>query len=326
MKEVAIGVDIAKDSFEAAMVRQDKYQVGSFTNDADGFRRFLSWLTKRHAGGAWVGIEATGRYGQELALFLHDKGYQVSLLNPAQIKAYAASQLRRNKTDRQDARVIAHFCLTQELSRWAPPTAAQRELQALVRHLEALKMLRQQELNRLSTEPPSEVVVQSLQTHVAFLDRQIAELTERIRNHIDRNPDLHGDEELLRTIPGIGPLTAARFLAEVPDVRLFQRAAQLAAYAGLTPRQRQSGTSVRGRTHLSKTGNSRLRTALFMAALTALRHNPIVQAMAERLAARGKTRMQIVGAAMRKLIHLAYGVLITGRAFDPNYLQSAPSA
>ena len=242
-------------------------------------------------------------------------------MNPLRIKRYAASKLQRNKTDREDAKVIADFCATQHPPLWTPPAAEVQELQALVRRLGSLIEDRTRETNRLKSGPVSERVCRSIETHLTFLDEQIAALETDIQEHIDHHPELRRQATLLESIPGIGAKTAARLLGEMPDVSLFDSAAQLSAYAGLSPRQEQSGTSVHKRSRLAKTGKRELRTALYMPALAALRFNPIIQTLAERLAARGKHKMVIVGAAMRKLLHLAYGV-----PFDPNYAQHSQFA
>jgi transposase len=165
--------------------------------------------------------------------------------------------------------------------------------------------------------------VAAIEAHIDFLDQQIVELEQRIGEHIDQNPNLKADKELLLSIPGIGETTAAVFLAEVPNVRLFAHADQLAAYAGLTPGQRQSGTSLKGPGRLVKWGNARLRAALFMPALSAHVSNPIIAALRNRLLLRGKSKMTVVIAVMRKLIHLCYGILKTGKPFDPNRVHLA---
>ena len=156
-----------------------------------------------------------------------------------------------------------------------------------------------------------------MEAHIAFLDEQIEQLAQRIREHIDQNPDLKERKELLTSIPGIADVTAARLLAEIPPLERFEGAPQLAAYAGLTPREHQSGSSVYRRSRLSKTGNAHLRHALYMPALVALRWNPTIQVFAARLRERGKHKMAIVGAIMRKLLHIVYGILKSGKPYDP---------
>lgn len=317
-----LGIDVSKRKFDVALLRDDQYLMATFDNAPAGYVKLRKWLKKRQVSQLHACLEATGRYGDELALFLHEAGYRVSVVNPARIQAYGASQLKRNKTDREDARLIAHFCATQDPALWTPPAPAQQELQAMVRHLESLQTMQQQERNRLEAGVPSATVRETMEAHIAFLDAQIEQLSQRIHDHIDRYPDLKQQKELLVSIPGIGDVTAANLLAEIPALDRFQGAPQLAAYAGLTPRQHQSGSSVFRRGRMTKTGNAHLRRALYMPALVALRWNPIIRAFAERLRERGKHNMVVVGAAMRKLLHIVYGVLKSGVPFDPNYAEN----
>lgn len=320
MTSTTLGIDISKDKMDVALYRDSSYRTATFANKRDGYRRLANWLKKQKAKGCHVCIEATGRYGEAVAMYMHERCYPVSVVNPARIKDYGASQLKRNKTDREDAKVIAHFCATQEPGLWKPPSPEIQELQALTRRLEVLKAERTQELNRLKSGIQSKTVLADIKAHIRFLERQIATIEQRIDDLIDQHPDLREQRDLLTSIPGIGDTTAANLIAELPDITDFKSANQLAAYAGLTPRQHHSGSSIHRRGRLVKTGNKRFRTALFMPALVAMRHNPIVHALAQRLEAKGKNRMTIVGAAMRKLVHLAYGVLKNGKPFDPNYL------
>jgi len=317
---VVLGIDISKATLDVELVRPEQAtQQASYANTQTGFKKLEKWLRKRKAGQVHVCLEATGMYGDEVALFLHEAGHTVSVVNPARIKAYAASQLQRNKTDRLDAALIADFCLTQKPTAWEPPEPAILELRALARHLLDLKDMRQQERNRLEAGVTSDTVRQTLEAHIAFIQHQIDQLEQHIRDHIDQQPGLKRQRDLLASIPGIGHLTAALLLAEIGDWRRFAHAGQVVAFAGLNPRQRRSGSSVRGQTRLSKTGNAILRRILYCPALSARRYNPRIAPWCDQLAGRGKTKMQIIGAAMRKLLVLAYGVLKSGRPFDPTY-------
>ena len=317
---MTLGIDISKDKLDVALYQAERYREASFSNDKDGYCRLRKWLKKNKAQETTVCIEATGRYGDGVAYYLHEHGHQVSIVNPARVTAYGASQLKRNKTDGEDAKTIAHFCATQKPAQWTPPSAAIQELQAISRRLEALKADRTRELNRQQSGLTSTVVLAAIAAHITFINEQIADLEQRMSDLIDQEPDLRQQCDLLTSIPGIGETTAANFMAEVPDITRFESAGQLAAYAGLTPRQHSSGSSVHRPARLVKTGNSRFRTAFYMPALSAMQHNPIAVALVERLAARGKNRMTIVGAVMRKLVHLAFGVLKHKRPFDPDYL------
>lgn len=324
MDKAVLGIDIAKETFVVVLlVGATRSPAAEFANDAEGYERLGRWLHKRKVKQVHACMEATGRYADELAGWLHEQGQVVSVINPARLKAYAQSRLSRTKTDGVDAGLLADFCLTQQPEAWTPPDPAWRELQAMVRQLDALHATRQQELNRLAAHPPSAVVRQTIEAHVAFLDEQIKALKAQMRTHIDQHPDLKTQHDLLTSIPGIGDTTADLILAEIPDLRAFDEAGQVVAYAGLNPRHRQSGKSVRGHSPLSKCGNARLRKGLYMPALVAKRFNPCIRAFCQRLAAHGKPPMVVLGAAMRKLLVLAYGVVKSGQPFDPARFSAA---
>ena len=319
-----LGLDVSKLKFNACLVRRGgKLRHRAFPNDEAGFAQLSEWLTSNGVSRVHACMEATGAYYEALATYLHGRGHTVSVVNPASIKAYAQSVLSRTKTDRVDASLIASFCAERRPPAWHPPAAEVRELQALVRRLEALTEMRVIEENRLSAGGGVAAVRSSVEEHIAYLAEQIKKTEALIRSRIDSHPRLKRQSELLDTIPGIAETTAAVLLAEVPDIKEYRSARQVAAFAGLVPRERQSGSSVRGRVRLSKIGNARLRKALYFPAITALRCSPFFQAWAEGLRQRGKSKMAVIGAAMRKLIHLAYVVLKTGKPFDPAWAQRA---
>jgi len=323
MSSVALGIDIAKLKFNVCLQRGDgKLKHKIFVNTAAGFHQLNEWLIKQHTTRVHACLEATGSYGEALALFLHDAGHAVSVTNPAAIKAYAASRLSRTKTDRVDAELIARFCATQQPALWTPPASEVRTLQALVRRLESLVEMRVAESNRAAAGGVEGLVQRSLEDHLGYLKTEIKRAEALISEHIATHPGLKQQHALLVSIPGIGEATAAKLLAEVVHIKNYASARQVAAYAGLVPRERQSGSSVRGRARLSKVGSSRLRHALYFPALTALRCNSLVGRWAEGLRARGKCKMVVIGAVMRKLMHLAYGVLKTGRPFDPEWAKT----
>jgi transposase len=318
-----LGIDVSKAKQDVVLVRPEhKPQHGIFDNNSAGFKKLLRWLKKHKCEPVWACLEATGTYGDAVAQALYEAGHSVSVVNPARIKAYGQSQLRRNKTDKQDALLIADYCRTQKPPLWTPPSPVWLELRAMVRHLDDLQAMRQQEVNRLGSGVSSPTVVAALQQHITFLEQQIEDLKDRIQDHINQHPNLKRDRDLLDSIPGIGALTAAKLLAEIRDIRAFDSPAQLVAYAGLNPKQRLSGSSIRGQAHISKIGNAALRKALFFPAIAAKRFNPPMRALAHRLEAAGKTAMVIVVAVMRKLLHLAYGILKSGLSFDPDFAEN----
>lgn len=320
MEQRVIGIDVAKETLDIAMLDRFHLIHHQLANTQDGYEQFSQWLERQQAFSVHVCLEATGQYGDGVAEYLHMRGFPVSVVNPARIKHYANSKLKRNKTDKADAELIAEYCLSQKPDIWSPPPASFKDLQALVRHLEDLQVNRQQEVNRLASGVHNAIVVDSLKALLSFLDEQIKQTKKAIQVHIEQHEDLKRMQALLVTIPGIGKLTAAKLLGEIRNVLDFQSARQLAAYAGLTPRNFFSGTSVHKKSRLSKTGNANLRHILYLPAIVAKRYNPIIRIFCERLSLSGHKPMEVIGAAMRKLLHLAYGILKTGRPFDPNYL------
>lgn len=321
MIQPVIGIDIAKDSFDVAVVIGDRTWNEQFENSLTGFKRLSRWVSQRTSRKVHACMESTGQYGEALAEYLYQEGWQISVVNPARIKAYGNSKLRRNKTDRADAQLIAEYCLRERPALWSPSPAHFKELKALVRRLEDLQTNYQQETNRLKAGGNHPGVIENIKEHIHYLEEAIDQIKKAIQEHIAACPELKQRQELLVSIPGIGELTAAKILGEIRDVCDFASARQLAAYAGVTPHNFLSGTSVRRKPRLSKTGNSNLRKALYMPAVNAKRFNPIIRAFCERLLSYGLRPMQVVSAAIHKLLHLIYGILKSGKPFDPNYLQ-----
>jgi len=319
--DVVVGIDIAKAKFDVALLRPEgTVRRKSCANTPAGFRELSAWLDRHDAGRVHAALEATGTYGTALAEYLYDAGHTVSVLNPVVIHAFAQSQLSRAKTDRADAALIARFCALHRPAPWTPLPREVRELQGLVRRLEALHEMRTQETNRAVAGQVVPAVQASIDTVVKTLTKEIAAVQRQIRDHFTQHPGLRSQRDLLTSIPGIGDATAAVLIAELFDKR-YGSARQAAAFAGVVPRVWESGT-LRARGRLVKIGPGRLRKALYFPALAALRCNPTMLALKARLTAAGKPKMVIVGAAMRKLIHLAYGVLKSGREYEATYARS----
>lgn len=312
MEAVTVGVDIAKAKFDAAVLSAGKYRDKRFENTPDGHAEFLAWLKQREADGGLICLEATGAYSEALALFLHQSGLRVSVVNPAQPKAFGAAELARTKTDRSDARLLARFAAAQRPEVWMPAPPNVRKLQALLRRLESLREMQRMEQNRQGTADAA--IQPSIQAVLKTLHAQIAAVEQEIQKLVNDDPDLRQQRELLDSIPGIGDKTAAYLMAA--DLRRFEGAKQAAAFAGLCPREHQSGT-LSGKTHLSKTGNAQLRHVLYFPALSAWRGNTFIRVFCARLKANGKNGKAIAAAAMHKLLRVAYGVLKSGLPFDP---------
>jgi transposase len=324
MTEPALGLDIAKLKFNACLIKEGgtlKHKV--FPNTETGFEPLGEGLLRQGVERVDACLEATGTDGEARSLLLHEAGHSVSVINPAALKALAGSRLARTKTDRVEAELIAHCCLSQAPPAWTPLPAAVRERQALVRRLESLLEMRTMAENRLESGIIVDAVRESVEALLHHLNTQIKRTETLIREHIKSHPTWKRQSQLLDSIPGIAEMTAALLLSEITDLKQYASERQVAAYAGLVPRERQSGTSLRGRTRLSKIGNAKLRRALYFPAITALRCSPFLQAWAKGLRERGKSQMRVSGAVRRKLVHLAYGVLKHGKEFDPQWVKSA---
>lgn len=316
-----LGVDIAKDSFDVTLIdERGGKRRKHLSNNKAGFEQLHVWLQRHTSGPVHICMESTSVYWEALAEHTHEVGYTVSVVNPMRIKGHAMSQMRRSKTDPLDGDVIADFCQTQRsrLEQWTPPTPEQRKLRALVRHLEVLKKSRTQQQNRLATYRDEEAKA-SLATILAAVNNEIERIEERIRSFFDDHPDLKEKKLLLETIKGIGEQTAIRLLAEMYDLAHYKNARAVAADAGVTTSHYWSGSTVRRRPRMSRMGKATIRAALHYPAITAIRHNPLVRQLAQRMEAKGKHKRVIHVAAMRKLLHIAYGVVKNGKPFDPAY-------
>nr|WP_157360071.1 IS110 family transposase [Caldimonas brevitalea] len=246
-----------------------------------------------------------------------DPGAFASVVNPLRVNGFAQSELMRNKNDRADAQLLlARFCSKHAPERWVAAPAHVRHLRALVDRLQILKDMVQQESNRLEALDNNAGLRQSIDDHIQWLKRCMVDLQRQIDDHIDGHADLREDAALMQSIPGLGPVTVAKVLAYLGDVRRFGNAKALAAFLGVTPRQRQSGTSIKGRTILNRTGHAAMRTALYMPAIVAMQHNQAVKAFGDRLRSQGMAPKAVIGACMHKLALLIFGVVRSRRAFD----------
>lgn len=313
--EYIAGLDVAKLKVDVCLrLPSGKWRSKVVANSQAGFHELVAWLGKHGASHARVCMEATGSYWESLAEHLSDAGYGVSVVNPAQIKAYGAALGVRSKTDAADARLIAEFCAAKPPPLWQAPPPAVRVLKALVARRDALVELRTQEINRLQVAHES--VRPSIQSVLDHLQEQIKVIEQRIRQHIDDDPTLKSQRELLDSVPGLGDATIPVLLGHFGGPARFDSARQAVAFAGLDVRHHESGSSVRGRPRLSKRGNSRLRKAMYMPALVSMRLTPWGKAFASRLTQAGKPKMVILGALMRKLIEMAFAILRSGKPFD----------
>jgi len=316
------GIDISKAKLDVALMDgRGKFKNQVFANNPIGHAALLSWMVARgcQAHDSRLCMEATGPYGEAVATFLTDAGWSVSVVKPARVKGFAQGELLRNKTDRADAALLARFGQAMCPEVCVAPTLAVRHLRGLVDRVQSLKEMHQQEANRLESAMNQPLMQGSIQSHMTWLQASIKELERQINDHIDAHPELQRDARLIVSIPGVGATTAAKVLAYLGDIRRFKNAKALAAFVGVTPRQKQSGTSVKGRSMISRNGHAGIRHSLYMPAMVALKHNPIIKEFGQRLKQGGLVPKAVISACMHKLVHLIYGVLKSGTSFDPRF-------
>lgn len=316
MQKFCLGIDVAKAKLDCALRLPDgKHRNKVVENNLKGFKTLREWMTKHAATNIHVCMEATGIYWEAVAEYLATEGMKVSVLNPAQIKAFGTSRMVRTKTDRVDAQLIAAFCFERCPEQWKAPSPSEQTLRAMVLRLDALQSMRTQESNRLDVA--RDAVKAGIVQHIEWLDAEIKALIAMIRDHMNNDPDLNDKQALLDSIPGLGERTIAILLAFYANIERFDHARAAVAFAGLDPRQHESGSSVKGKPRMSKIGHTFLRKALYMPAMVTLYKTAWGKQFRERLAMAGKPPKLIIGAMMRKLIHVAFGVLKSGKMFNP---------
>lgn len=330
--EYAVGIDIASATLMALVLRvSDESGIGApreFANSSAGFGELEQWLVDSGVAceNALLVMEATGVYWEACALALHEKQWRVQVVNPAQIKRYAQSTLRRAKTDAADAHTIARFACNVRLKAWNPPDLDLEELQLMMRQRDELVSMKTQETNRLHAlerrPRPPKTVLKITRELIAFLEKRIARLEDEFKKTLKDHPQWEKMMEIMMSIPGMGLITAAAFLTETGAFASFMEARQLTAYAGIAPAPHESGSSVRGRASISKIGNSRLRRAAYQAAVSASWCNPRFKPWYQHLLGKGKSVKVARVAVARKLLELAFAMVNSGQNFDPNYAQT----
>ena len=294
-------------------------QRREFLNTAVGHEGLIQWLSKS-ATAVQVCIEATGLYSLDLALALHRaEGIEVMVANPRAIADFAKALLQRSKTDQLDAEVMLEFARRMPFVAWQPPSSPQLELRALMRRITGLKLVSQQEKNRLhSVSQSAEItplVRKDIQSHLVQLERHIEKLEHQAETIVQADRELARQFCHLVSVRGIARVSALHLLAELVVLAPDMTARQWVAHAGLDPRHHESGTSVHKPTRISRAGNRYLRSALFMPALVATQHDPNIRAFYQKLVDHGRTKMQAIVAVMRKLLHALHGMLRTDSDF-----------
>lgn len=316
------GIDISKLKFDAAIVHDGVIKTNTFNNTIAGIKSFYSWL-KGSDHEIIFCMEATGIYSDLLAKKLHHSGYQLAVVNPIKTHNFSKLEMQRNKTDLIDSQMIARYCRYLwneskfELNRYKPKSKYFEKLQYLFTRLDQLKKMQTQEKNRIEA-CSDKSIRRMLKTMLNNISKQIEQVERQIRLCQKQDKLLDKQSKLLTSIHGIGEITSWAILAYVGDVSLFNSSKQVTSFAGLNPRKMESGTSLK-KSCLSKMGHRRLRRSLYMPALVAIKHNPVMLKHYEKLLAKGKPKKVAICAVMRKLLVVCYGVLKSGKEFDVNY-------
>jgi transposase len=289
-----VGIDVAKHSWDVAVEGEER--VRRFAADASGLAALVAWLEQLEP--RLICLEATGGYERVLCEALHRQRLAVSVVNPRQIRDFARAQGELAKTDAIDARVIARFAATFEPESDDAPSPAQDRLRSLRARRQQVVHSLTQEKNRLATAP-NEEARESIKEAIGFYDRQLRVLDRRIAELTNADPAFGHRLALLVTVPGVGQVTAAGLLAELPELGTMNRG-QAARLVGLAPINRDSG-SLRGKRMIGG-GRTSVRRSLFMATLVATRHNHLIRSYYRQLLDRGKSKMTALVACMRKLL------------------------
>jgi transposase len=321
-----LGIDVAKASLAVALQLGERRRLyeRQFDNDARGIARLQQWVQERGAelSELTVVMESTGVYHEQVALALHEAGCTVIVANPKRVRDFAKGLGLLHKTDTVDARALTRYATQKgaELLPFSPPPPEIRALRALHDRLSAVQEDLQREENRrqqaLISTAEAGLVIDSLERSVQRLRAECELLKRAIEDHFDQHPGLKSQRELLQSIPSIGPISGDRLLCVLLTHR-FDNARQAAAFCGLIPVTYESGSSVRGRPRLSKQGDGQLRSKLYMAAIVAVQRNEQLRQVYDSLLAAGKTKMSALGALMRRLVHIAFGVLKHQMPYNP---------
>ena len=314
-----IGIDVSKEKLDVCLIIDDKTQFKIYENTKKGFQALLKWIEfKCRSEKPRICMEATGTYMEELSEFMHDEGFEVSVVNPMQIKSFSKSKLLRVKNDKSDSELIAHFCLVNSPRIWAPQRQELRQLREICRLIKSFKEESIRMSNKLESRLISKVAKSAIQEIISSIDSQILAMESEMKKIVKENKDISDIVEAFDEIKGIGFLTACAVIANMPDVKNFSNAKEYAAFIGITPTIFESGSSVKKSSKISKIGAKHVRSTLYMSAISVKNHNKHFSGFVQRLEKRGKCPRVIFCAVMRKLMHIFFGMLKNNAPFDEN--------
>lgn len=327
---IQLGIDVGKSKIDLCLKPDGpdgRKKTKVLLNGPDVAVTVLEWLTRQKVSHSEVQVvmEPTGTYHEHLAYGLHDRAVRVVIANPARVRSFAQGMGILTKNDTVDADVLARYGAMRQPDVWQPPSPAIRELKALLSRRDALVQDVNRENNRLEkllSTCGSARVELSVRKILQALNGELEAVQALIDDHIDNHPDLKRDMEYLTSIKGVGTAVGSTMLAVLRGNH-FRSAEQAAAWLGVVPKEKRSGSSVRGRTRLSKCGPPSVRAKLYMAAMVAAKHNPHLKTFYERLVSAGKAKRSALGGVMRKLVHICFGVLMKQQKYDENYAVAA---
>lgn len=325
----AIGIDVSKETLSVCYgsidtAQQITYRAHkNFPNTPSGFQALLEWATHLHREDCpvWWIMEATGVYYEQLAFFLAEQQQQLCVMLPTAVKHFAKSTPIKTKTDRIDAMVLCRLALERALTPWQVASPLMRQLKSLTREYQRLLTERTAAANQRHalqhSYAPLAKQIERLEEQIVMFNQQIAAVEAEIAELIDQDPELRQRIDKVTTIKGVGLMTVVRILSETNGFALVRSAKQLTSYAGLDIVEAQSGT-IRGATHISKKGNARIRAALYMPALSAMRSDPQMAACSARVAERhGGHKKPGIVAIQRKLLRMIYALWKSGQEYNP---------
>ncbi len=331
----AAGVDVAQNELVVALGRIDEdfsvdiYAHKTFSNSSSGFEGLVDWVSSRTEPGTGLRfvMEATGVYHEQLAHFLAGKGLEVSVVVPNKISNFFRTLEVKTVTDKTASETLARFGLERKLDSWKPPHVLYRRIRHLTRERDQVIADRTVAKNQLHAElagfEPLASSVKRIKQKIAFLDKQVKEITTELTALLKRDEEINRQVGLLSSLPGIGLLTAATILGETNGFELIRNKRQLTSYAGLDVREKQSGTSIRSKPTISKKGNSYLRKAMHLPALAAIRRDERFKAIFTRLVDKHGIKMKAVVAVQRKLLEMTYVLFKNTSTYDKSYLHNS---
>jgi len=328
-----LGIDVAQKELVVCLGRMhddwspELYSYGTFANSKKGFDAMVKWVKKLTIEAIAVRyvMEATGVYHESLAYYLEGEGYEVSVVLPNKISNYFRTLEVKTITDKTASEAISHFGLERKLDKWKRPKQIFKNLKQLTRERDQIVETRTMAKNQLHAEMaeafPNPSSLHRIKALIKFLDEQVAEILKEIMSLVKKDSEVNEYVELICSIPGVGRLTAATVLGETNGFELIRNKRQLTSYAGLDVREKQSGTSIKGKPRISKKGNRHLRKAMHLPALAAIRHEKKFKAVFVRLVSKHGIKMKAAVAVQRKLLEMIYTIYSKNTAYDKNYFK-----